>query len=116
MDGVDAPQVEARNALIDTALAFGNHAKSLILVGAQALYFRTSEFKLPVAPATKDADFAIDSRSLQEAPLLEAMLFQAGFQRDKNNNNPGSWVSRQTHPLTSWFPRCSAQAGEGLLI
>jgi hypothetical protein len=111
MTGDNLTEIEARNALIDTVIAFGDHADSLILVGAQALYFRTSKMVMPVAPATKDADFTINPRTLKANPLLEKMLEDAGFRRDLISNNPGAWVSGQNIPVDFMVPGLLAGAG-----
>ena len=104
MNGADITEVEARNALIDAVMAFGAHSNSLILVGAQALYYRTSKIDLPVAPATKDADFTIDPRDLGADPLLQNMLEEAGFRRDPITSNPGAWVSGDNIPVDFMVP------------
>ena len=111
MSGDNIPQIEARNALIDAVLAFGKHSDSLILVGAQAIYYRTSATELPVAPATKDADFTIDPRNLGKDPLLENMLEEAGFRRDSKSNNPGAWVSGDNIPVDFMVPGMMAGSG-----
>jgi hypothetical protein len=111
MTGDNLTEIEARNALIDAVIAFGEHSDSLILVGAQALYFRTSKMVMPVAPATKDADFTINPRTLKANPLLEKMLEEAGFRRDLISNNPGAWVSGQNIPVDFMVPGLLAGAG-----
>ena len=111
MSGAEISEIEARNALIDAVLAFGVHAESLILVGSQALYFRTSDLALPVAPATKDADFTIDKRKLGGAPLLEELLLSAGFSRDPVSGNPGAWVSGDNIPVDFMVPALLAGTG-----
>jgi hypothetical protein len=111
MSGANLTEIEARNALIDAVVAFGKHSDSLILVGAQALYFRTSKMMMPVAPATKDADFTIDPRTLKADPLLENMLEEAGFHRDPVSNNPGAWVSGENVPVDFMVPGLLAGSG-----
>lgn len=96
--------IEAREALIDAVEALGTQAKSLILVGAQAIYLHTDQLELVIAPATKDSDFAIDSRNLEDDPVLEEKLSAAGFIRDPISRNPGAWINAQGIPVDFMVP------------
>ena len=59
-DSVDAAYVTARKALLDVLDVLGPHLKSVILVGAQAIYVHTGEVEFAVSPFTYDADLAIN--------------------------------------------------------
>lgn len=74
----DALYVAARRALLDALEALGEHRRSVVLVGAQAVYLITGEGDLAVAPFTTDADLALDPSRLQPDPRLEAALTAAG--------------------------------------
>lgn len=72
--------IEARRALLDALDALSEHRQSLILVGAQAVYLRTSEVDLPFSAGyTTDADFAIDPSTLAEKPPIGEAMRNAGF-------------------------------------
>ena len=108
MTGASLLEIEARRTLLDAVKTFGVHSPALILVGAQAIYFRTKATKMAVAPATKDADFALDSRLLHPSPLLEQLLAAAGFAPDQSHNNPGSWISSSNIPVDFLVPKAVA--------
>lgn len=86
---LDALYVKARAALLDALAALESHKDSIVLVGAQAIYVRTGEGDLAVAPYTTDGDLAIDPSDLEDDPLLEAAMKNAGFASD---SHPGQWV------------------------
>ena len=72
--------IEARRALLDALEALSAHRQSLILVGAQAVYLRTSEIELPFsASSTTDADLAVDPATLAEEPPIGEAMTHAGF-------------------------------------
>lgn len=87
--------VQARRALLDALEALGVHRRSVVLVGAQAVYLRTGAADVALAEFTTDADLAIDPRSLTSAPLVERAMTAGGFTRDPANANPGAWISSQ---------------------
>lgn len=87
----DALYVAARRALLDALEALGQHRRSVVLVGAQAVYLITGEGDLAVAPFTTDADLALDPSRLQPEPLLEAALTAAGFTAE--TGKIGTWTS-----------------------
>lgn len=89
----DRLYIEARRALLDALEALAPHRDSLILVGAQAVYLRTGEADVAVAPYTKDADVAIDPRHLGGDPVLEVAMRGAGFQP---GDQPGIWTATET--------------------
>ncbi len=90
MPGAPDPEyVLARRVLLDALDALGEHRGSLVLVGAQAVYFHTGAAQMAVAEHTTDADLALDPRLLQPHPLLAEVLGAAGFRPGKN---PGTWL------------------------
>jgi len=86
-----APEyVAARRVLLDAAAALGDHRDNLVLVGAQAVYHHTGDADVNVPLLTTDADFAVDTTDLQDAPEIGGLLRTAGF---IPGPNPGHWVS-----------------------
>lgn len=85
----DPEYVAARRVLLDVLEALDEHRKSIILVGAQAIYLRIGESDLAVAPYTTDGDLAIDPRSLADKPRLSQILKAAGFHLTVK---PGTWT------------------------
>jgi hypothetical protein len=61
--------VQSRSALLDALEALGAHRDAVIVIGAQAIYLRTSGALVALAEATKDSDVAVDPRLLQDDPL-----------------------------------------------
>lgn len=62
MPGDDDILVSARAALLDALDALGLHAGNIVVIGAQAIYLRTGDLDLALAPFTKDADLAGEKR------------------------------------------------------
>lgn len=92
MTGVANPEPEyvaARRVLLDALEALESHRKSIVLVGAQAIYLHVGESDLAIAPYTTDGDLAIDPRSLREKPALAKTLESAGFELTVR---PGTWT------------------------
>src|SRR5260221_4724963 len=89
MPGAPDPlYVNAREVLLDALEALGAHRASLVLVGAQAIYFHTGEADIAVAPFTTDADVVIDPTSLADQPVLGEALQASGFVAGQD---PGQW-------------------------
>ncbi|MEE9281506.1 MAG: hypothetical protein V3V67_15140 [Myxococcota bacterium] len=86
---IDSEYVAARRVLLDALEALESHRSSLILVGAQAVYIRTGESDLAVAPFTTDADISIDRDTLADEPRIGATLIGAGFSQ---GDQPGRWL------------------------
>lgn len=82
---------EARRALLDALDALAAHRGALILVGAQAVYFRA-----PLGDTrptyTTDGDLAVDPDLLAGDPDIVGELERAGFTITESGN-PGSWES-----------------------
>jgi hypothetical protein len=87
----DPEYVAARRVLLDALEALDAHRKSVVLVGAQAIYLHVGEGDLAVAPYTTDGDLAIDPRELDDEPALAATLEAAGFALTVR---PGTWSMR----------------------
>lgn len=77
--------VQARAALLDALEALGAHAGNVVVIGAQAVYLHTGKLELALAEATKDADLAIDSRTLSDDPRLEEAMQNADFYPDPDS-------------------------------
>lgn len=91
----DPVYVQARRILIDALDALAAHRAALVVVGAQAIYLRTGDADLAVAPYTTDADLALDPTALADEPLLETAMVAAGFSRSLDQQ-PGSWSANVT--------------------
>jgi hypothetical protein len=63
----------------------------VILAGAQAVYLRTGDADIAVAPYTKDGDIALDPSKLVDSPTLEAAMRNAGFHLGVE---PGIWLAQ----------------------
>ena len=87
---IAAEYVVARRVLLDALAALECHLDSLVLVGAQAVYHHTGDADLNVPLLTTDADLAVDTRDLAEAPEIGSVLRAAGFTPVPN---PGHWVN-----------------------
>jgi hypothetical protein len=103
--------VAARSALLDALEALGAHRDSVVVIGAQAIYLRTAGAPVAVAEATKDSDIAIDPRNLDDAPLVEDAMLEAGFYHDPNKNQPGAWLNAAEVPVDLMVPE--DLAGDG---
>jgi len=87
--------VEARRVLLDALTALAPHTSALVVAGAQAVYLRTGEADIAVAPFTTDGDLAVDPNSLAPDPTLEAAMRAAGFELSIKGGHaePGIWVA-----------------------
>jgi hypothetical protein len=92
---VDREYVEARRVLLDALTALAPHNPALVVAGAQAVYLRTGDGDVAVAPYTTDGDLAVDPTSLAPAPAIEATMTEAGFQLSivDGHVEPGIWVA-----------------------
>ena len=91
----DELYVVAREVLLDALEALGEQRQSIVLVGAQAIYLRTGEADLAVAPYTTDSDLTIDPSVLKEIPPLERALGEAGF-FPESDSSVGIWKTRRS--------------------
>lgn len=86
--------VAARAVLLDALAALEPHLSALILVGAQAVYLRSGEAELAVAPYTTDGDIAINPLLLQKEPELARAMSEAKF--DQRTAEVGRWLCERT--------------------
>lgn len=101
----------ARSALLDALDALEPHLASVVVIGAQAVYLRTASAPVAVAEATKDSDIALDPRSLDDDPLIEAAMKQGGFYRELAENRPGAWLNADGVPVDLMVPERLAGPG-----
>ena len=88
--------VAARRTLLDALVALDEHLNALVLVGAQAIYFRTGETETGVSPYTTDADLAVNPSELAAEPRLEIVMVEHGFTLAGagREERPGAWVKQ----------------------
>lgn len=86
----DLAYISARRTLLDALEALHKQLGALVLVGAQAVYLRTGESDLAVAPYTTDADIAVDPTGLADVPDLGESMVRAGF--SLHPTNVGIWI------------------------
>jgi hypothetical protein len=85
----DPLYVAARTVLLDALEALGPQRRAIVVVGAQAVYMRTGDAGIAVAPYTTDADLVLSPAELADTPLIEEMMNSAGFRQE---GQPGAWV------------------------
>ncbi|WP_404287885.1 hypothetical protein [Glutamicibacter arilaitensis] len=100
--------VRAREALLDALEALEEQRDALVVIGAQAIYLRTGDLDVALAPATKDSDFSLDPRFLRENPLLEEAMRRAGF---LPGTQPGAWLRPDGIPVDLMVPEQFAGSG-----
>lgn len=100
--------LRARSALLDALDALEEQRDAVILVGAQAVYLRTGDLDVALAPATKDSDFSLDPRSLSDVPRVEEAMRDAGF---LPGAQPGAWVRPDGIPVDLMVPERLAGSG-----
>lgn len=87
--------VEARRVLLDALTALQPHIDAIVLIGAQAVYLRTTGRLTGYQPFTTDADLVVDPTLLADVPLLGDSMTAAGF---TYTGEPGIWEQRFTRP------------------
>ncbi len=92
---LDPRYVAARRVLLDALQALAPHGPAAIVAGAQAVYLRTGDADLAVAPFTTDGDLALDPAVLGDDPALEAAMRAAGFTLSLIDGHvePGIWIA-----------------------
>ncbi len=90
MTEYDPLYVAARSVLLDALEALGSQREAVVVVGAQAVYLRTGEGDISVAPYTIDADLAVSPNDLADQPLLEELMRAGGFSQE--GQQPGAWL------------------------
>ena len=103
--------VQARSALLDALQALAEHADSVVVIGAQAIYLHTGRAQVALAEATKDSDLAIDVRSLSADPLIEEAMRDADFIQNPVSRQPGAWVNAQGIPVDLMVPESMSGTG-----
>ncbi|MGH2715620.1 MAG: hypothetical protein ACRDM7_17370 [Thermoleophilaceae bacterium] len=76
--------------------ALAPHGRAFVVAGAQAVYLRTGDADIAVAPYTTDGDLALDPALLGDDPQLEAAMKSAGFDLSLVDGyvEPGVWVTK----------------------
>lgn len=97
--------------MLDALEALGAHRNSVVVIGAQAIYLRTTAAAVALAEATKDSDIAIDPRVLDDEPLIEEAMARAGFYPDPSKRQPGAWLSPTGVPVDLMVPEELAGGG-----
>src|SRR4051812_34554103 len=89
-DGVpaDVLTVVARRVLLDALEALAAQLDAITLVGAQAVHLRAGAGDMTSPSYTSDADLGVDPSVLDDEPLLERVMTNAGFTQGPN---PGHW-------------------------
>lgn len=92
---IDVRTIVAREVLLDALEALRDHQPAIILVGAQAVYLHTGAGELSVAAYTFDGDLVVDPAAIDDLPLIEQVMQDAGFALSIRNNavEPGMWVT-----------------------
>jgi hypothetical protein len=98
----------ARSALLDALAALAPHRQAVVLVGAQAVYLQTGDAPVALAEATKDCDLVLDPRELNDDPLIEHTMTEAGFRRTAQ---PGGWISPRGIPVDLMVPEALSGTG-----
>src|SRR5436305_15296496 len=79
MAAIDPQYVAARRVLLDALEALAEHKQAIIVAGAQAIYLRTDDGEIGIAPYTTDGDLAIDPALPRCEPQLDAAMRAAPF-------------------------------------
>ncbi len=86
---VDAKYVSARRRLLDTLESLGDHMrKSVVVVGAQAVYLRVADMPTRLVAYTTDGDITVDPRGGATGPDVTKAMERADFRLDEQ---PGIW-------------------------
>jgi hypothetical protein len=95
---IDPTYVEARRVLLDALTALAPQGSAVIVAGAQAIYLRTGDADLAIAPYTTDADLTIDPSGLVDEPALDSAMRSAGFDLSVADGHvePGVWITSAT--------------------
>lgn len=91
---IDPRYVAARRVLLDALQALASHGRAVIVAGAQAVYLRTGDGEIGIAPYTTDGDLAIDPSELGAEPTLDVAMRAAHF--TPSPREPGIWLATAT--------------------
>ena len=105
--------VRSRSALLDALQALDAHLDAVVVVGAQAIYLRTSATPVALAETTKDSDLALDPRLLRSDPLVENAMRDGRFLPNVESGQPGAWVNPEGIPVDLMVPELLAPGGKG---
>src|SRR6266540_6043782 len=94
MAAIDPQYIAARRVLLDALEALAEHEQAVIVAGAQAIYLRTGEGEIGIAPYTADGDLAIDPALLRDEPQLDVAMRAAHF--TPSLTEPGIWLATAT--------------------
>lgn len=92
-DVIEQPEpiyIAAREVLLDALEALSAQLDAIVMVGAQAVYLRTGEANIAVAPYTTDTDVVLDLSHLDDAPTLVELLNGADFDFSEEHPANGS--------------------------
>jgi hypothetical protein len=103
--------VRSRSALLDALEALAPHKDSVVVIGAQAVYLRTSAAPVALAETTKDSDLVLDPRTLEDDPLIEQAMTSAGFYRNLDQVQPGAWLNAEGISVDLMVPEFLAGPG-----
>lgn len=81
--------VLARTSLLDALVALSPHLRSLVVVGAQAVYVRAGSAYPNLQPFTTDGDLLVDPAFLAADPNVGGLMTDAGFRLVEND--VGTW-------------------------
>jgi hypothetical protein len=101
-------RILTRKALLDALEALADQLDALIVIGAQALYLHTGDAGVAIPEETKDADIGIDRERLRDDPRIEQAIERAGFHKDLQRPQPGSWLSPDGIPVDLMVPEAMA--------
>lgn len=104
----DPVYVLARRVLLDGLDALRPHLRSLVVVGAQAIYEHTGPADLAVAETTTDADLAVAPELLAAAPTLTELLEAHHFELE---GDPGKWRTADDVQFDLLVPESMAGPG-----
>ena len=90
-EDVRVEYIEARRVLLDALEALKDQLDAVVLVGAQAVYLRTTNRLPTYQPFTTDADIVLDPNRLSDRPALGAAMRGAGLVL---TSEPGIWEAR----------------------
>jgi hypothetical protein len=111
--GASGPDLLARTrcALLDALEALVEHREAVVVIGAQAVYLHTGGMAVALPEMTKDSDLAIDPRALGRSPLIEEAMRAAGFEREGERAQPGTWVNADGVPVDLMVPETLSGSG-----
>lgn len=89
--------------MLDALEALGAHRRSIIVIGAHAIYLRVAATDVALAPFTRDSDLAIDPRELAPEPRLDEVMQKVGF-RLRSPREPGVWLREDGSEIDLMVP------------